>query len=157
MAGWLYRSWFLQSIEVCSTKTRTFTNYFAPLSSPGWIEVAVIAYIAKRLEKIVKSVSSSICRCKTTYHTIMVGLEQRKLLRLKVRRAELALKKQELRFIEQSLRQMSKIINLPIVKELNSRTGHPYIALKVLLSLYRRVRTLANYQNEGRVDFRNKK
>jgi hypothetical protein len=87
----------------------------------------------------------------------MVGLEQRKLLRLKVRRAELALKKQELRFIEQSLRQMSKIINLPIVKELNSRTGHPYIALKVLLSLYRRVRTLANYQNEGRVDFRNKK
>jgi hypothetical protein len=50
---------------------------------------------------------------------------------------------------------MSKTINLPIVKELNSRTGDPYISLKVLLSLYRR--TLANYQNEGRVDFRNKK
>ena len=125
--------------------------------SPGWIEIAVIAVVAANLEKIVKSVAGSIRHCNDVYHRIWTDLEKRKLLRLKTRRAELALTRDEEKFINQSLKEMAAILQTPYVRKLNELTGDPYISLKILLSLYRRVRTLANYQNQRKVDFRNEK
>jgi hypothetical protein len=48
---------------------------------------------------------------------------------------------------------MSKILGFEDIKQLNERTGNPYISLKILLSLYRRVRTLAGYERDGRAGF----
>jgi hypothetical protein len=125
--------------------------------SPGWIELAVVAVVAANLERIVRSVARSIRHCNDVYHRIWTGLEKRKLLRLKVKRAELTLKRDEEKFINQSLKEMTAILETPYVRKLNRLTGDPYISLKILLSLYRRVRTLANYQNQRKVDFRNEK
>jgi hypothetical protein len=125
--------------------------------SPGWIEIAVIAIVARNLEKIVKSVAGSIRHSNRVYHDIMVGLEKRKLLRLKVRRAELALRRDEEKYIHQSLKEMAAILRMPYVRRLDELTGDPYKSLKILLSVYRRVRTMANYQNQGKVNFRNEK
>jgi hypothetical protein len=121
--------------------------------SPGWIEIAVIAVVAVNLAKIVKSVANSIKNCNSVYHEIWTGLEKRKLLRLKRKRAELTLKRDEEKYINQSVKEMATILQMPSVTKLNKLTGDPYISLKILLSLYRRVRTLANYQNQGKADF----
>lgn len=80
----------------------------------------------------------------------MRGLSDRKLLRLEAQRKELEFKREELEYIDFCLSQMGKLLGFKNIDEINSRTGHPYISLKILLSLYRRVRTLVKYEVKGR-------
>ena len=83
----------------------------------------------------------------------MRGSQNRKLLRLKVNEEELRLEKLQIEFIEYSLKKMAGILGVDDIEELNRKTGHPYKTLKILLSVFRRVRTLADYQIRGKVDF----
>ncbi|MFN0068424.1 MAG: hypothetical protein ACKVYV_12385, partial [Limisphaerales bacterium] len=55
------------------------------------------------------------------------------------------------------LKQMSDILGLDNLDEINDRTGHPYISLKILLSLYRRVKRLVDYNSRGQAFFKNQK
>jgi hypothetical protein len=148
---------FYDQLKFVIPKSKRLRVLSIRYESPGWIEIAVIVIIAKNLEKIVKSVASSIKHCNNVYHDIWTGLQKRKLLKLKTRRAELALKRDERKYINQTLKEMAAILQMPSVRKLNELTGDSYISLKILLSLYRRVRTLANYQNQGKADFRNEK
>jgi hypothetical protein len=52
---------------------------------------------------------------------------------------------------------MSRIFGFDDIGEINTRTGHPYISLKILLSLYRRVRTLVDYERRGKAVFANRR
>lgn len=45
---------------------------------------------------------------------------------------------------------MAKMIGLSDIEQMNRKTGSPLKTLKILLSLYRRIRTLAEYQNKGK-------
>lgn len=80
-----------------------------------------------------------------------------KLQRLEIRRRELTLQKDELEYIEHSAHIITKIFNFDNIQEINERTGHPYISLKILVSLYRRVRTLVNYEQKGKAFFTNRR
>ena len=51
----------------------------------------------------------------------------------------------------------TKLLGFNNLDEINARTGHPYLSLKILLSLYRRVKTLTDYIGKGKADFRNEK
>ena len=88
-----------------------------------------------------------------TYHEIVTGMHKRKILRLNANLKTLRFQKEELQFIDLASKKMAKTLGFADLKELNSKTGDPYISLKILLSLYRRLRTLADYQNKGKVDF----
>jgi hypothetical protein len=126
-------------------------------ASPGWIELALVLSGAMGVERIVKSVAKSIDHTNDTYNNIIRGMSERKLLRLKVKRKELQFRAEELEFIDTCQKQMGKLMGFNNLSEINERTGNPYITLKILLSLYRRVRTLAKYQENGKVDFRNER
>jgi hypothetical protein len=91
------------------------------------------------------------------YNRLMRGLSKRKLLRLKVKRKELQFKREELEYISLCASEMSRLLGFTNIDEINARTGHPYISLKILLSLYRRIRTLVNYETKGKADFSNKR
>jgi hypothetical protein len=126
-------------------------------ASPGWIELALLVSVAIAVERIVKSMANTIDHSHNVYNKIVRGLSERKLLRLDVKRKELQFEREELEHIEVCLSQMSKLLGFKDMKEINARTGHPYISLKILLSLYRRVRTLVNYETKGKAKFRNEK
>lgn len=126
-------------------------------ASPGWIEIALILSVALNVEKIVKSVCASIQVMNKTYSDIMRGMQERKLLRIEVEKSELELKKAELEYVEGAAREMAAILGIRNIDVVNDRTGHPYRTLKILLSLYRRVRILANYQSKKKADFSNTK
>jgi hypothetical protein len=122
-------------------------------SSPGWIELGLIVATAVAVERLVRSTTNSLRNMNDLYDHIMRGLHERKLLRLETRRQELRLREEEMQFVEQSLQQMGRMLQIPSLRKLNELTGHSYISLKILLSLYRRVRALVKFQLQGKVDF----
>ncbi len=126
-------------------------------ASPGWLEVALILSVAFSVERLVKSIANTIGHANDVYDRVVRGMSERKLLRLEVERKKLQFKKEELEYITSCLEQMAKLLGFSNLEEINARTGHPYLSLKILLSLYRRVKTLTDYIGKGKADFRNEK
>ena len=122
-------------------------------ASPGWFELSLIVTVALSVGRIVKAIAASIDIANHTYHEIVKLMQERKLLRIKAEGEALKLKTSEIAFIEDCSLRMARLLGYENVPELNRRTGHPYKTLKILMSFYRRVRILAEYQNLGKVDF----
>lgn len=119
-------------------------------ASPGWIELSIIVAVAVAGESIVKAIATAIKEANSTYQEIHRGMQERKLLRIKVAKKELELEQEHQKFIENSADRMVKLLGLSSIEQMNQKTGSPLKTLKILLSLYRRIRTLAEYQNTGK-------
>jgi len=114
----------------------------------------LILAAAYSVQKLVTAIATTIREANDTYGSVVRGLHERKLLRLEVRRKELQFKQEEFEFIEHAARTMGRLLGFSSLREIHQRTGHPYITLKILLSLYRRVRTIAQYLDTGKAKFR---
>jgi hypothetical protein len=119
-------------------------------ASPGAITLSLILEKAELLAAIVGAVAGSITVCNTLYNKIMNDLQHRKLLRIKVERENIALRREELDLIREYNREMAAILQIGTPDALDARTGRPLVSLKILLSVFRRVRTLADYKNKGK-------
>jgi hypothetical protein len=100
------------------------------------------------LAAIVAAVGGSIAGCNALYNKIMNDLQRRKLLRIEVEKEKIALGHEELKLIGEYNKQMAEMLQLGSPDALDERTGKPLVSLKILLSVYRRVRTLAEYRNK---------
>ena len=119
-------------------------------ASPGWIELRLIQFVARTVEGIIKSIATSIIEANRVYNEIHKGLSERKLLRIDVKKKELELEMMHADYIEKSANTMARLVGLRDVSQMHEKTGSPLKTLKILLSLYRRIRTLAEYQNKGK-------
>lgn len=119
-------------------------------ASPGWIELRLINFVAHTVESIVKSIAASILHANHVYNEVHKGLSERKLLRIDVKKKELELEIMHAQYIEQSANTMARLVGLDNLNQMHDKTGSPLKTLKILLSLYRRIRTLAEYQNSGK-------
>jgi hypothetical protein len=63
------------------------------------------------------------------------------------------LNREEIEFIESLLPTIANTLDFTDIRAINEKTGHPYILLKILLSLYRRLRTLTEYERKGKAQF----
>jgi hypothetical protein len=148
---------FYNQLKFMTRKSDRPTIQSMQYASPGWIELASISLNAAfLLEKLVKSVCSSLTTCNATYTDLVKGMHDRKLLRLETREQLENLTGDNLRYVEHSAEKMSKRMAIGNIDDIDKRTGHPYRSAKILFSLYRRVRTLAEYQQSGKADFSNK-
>ena len=118
--------------------------------SPGWIDLALLVGVALSVERLIKAIAGSIGYANAVYHDIHTGLQKRKLLRLEAKRKDLELEREQMQYVEQSVQRMTRLLGFKNLDEINERTGSPLITLKILLSFYRRLRTLAEYQNRGK-------
>jgi hypothetical protein len=84
---------------------------------------------------------------------IRKGIHDRKLSEIKVRREQLSFDEETLDFISRSSDTMAQMLGLENVRELDEKTGNRLISLKILLSFYRRLKVLADYQLNGKADF----
>lgn len=124
-------------------------------ASPGWLELSVAAVtIAVAVRQFVNAVAAAIREGDSTYTHIVKGLTDRKLLRLDAKRKHLEFRRAELEYIEYCADTTARLLGMPDAAELHARTGHPYRSLKILLSLYRRVRALADFQDKGKAAFK---
>ena len=119
-------------------------------ASPGAINLSLILEQAQLLAAIVGAVAGSIAVCNTLYNKVMNDLQRRKLLRIEVEREKIALSQEELKLIREYNKEMAAILQIGTPDALDARTGRPLVSLKILLSVYRRVRTLADYRNKGK-------
>lgn len=124
-------------------------------ASPGWLELSLLVAAAVKIEAIVKAIASSIDHVNATYNAIRKGIYDRKLSDIKVRREQLRLDEETLDFISRSSDTMAQILGLENVRQLDEKTGDRLISLKILLSFYRRLKVLADYQLNGNADFSN--
>ncbi len=102
---------------------------------------------------LVNIIAGTIKSANHAYTDVVKGMQQRKLMRLKGKEAVLKLRQSELDFIAENAETMGRVLGITDVSSIHARTGNPYITLKILLSLFRRVRTLAEYQLQGKADF----
>ncbi|MER8512377.1 hypothetical protein NKH47_05415 [Mesorhizobium sp. M1060] len=59
---------------------------------------------------------------------------------------------EEVKIIADSANDMARLIELPSAGALHARTGDPLVLLKILFSVYRRIRLLAEYKDAGKAD-----
>ncbi|WP_156927675.1 hypothetical protein [Bradyrhizobium sp. Tv2a-2] len=116
-------------------------------ASPGVISLALILEQAQMLAAIVTAVAGSVAACNALYNQIMNDLQRRKLLRIEVEKARITLSREELNLIREYNKEMAEILKIGTPDVLDERTGKPLVSLKILLSVYRRIRTLAEYHN----------
>lgn len=120
--------------------------------SPGALVLSLCTPVALMLSGVVRSVAKTIDQCNTVYGNIYRGMQERKLLRLRTEVNIQKLEREKLKFIKQSVRQLEKILEIR-AGQIDERTGHPYISLKILLAVYRRTKELAGYERRGTASF----
>ena len=102
---------------------------------------------------IVKKVCDSFDNINNTYNGIQKGIVDRKVNKLDLRKKQLDLRKEELKWAEDSVKLLADKIGLEDVETLRALSPNPIVALKILLSFYRRVRDLAKLQRRGQIKF----
>jgi hypothetical protein len=122
-------------------------------ASPGWIELYLQLPLAVQVASSIASIAASIGVCNRVYNAIYTDLQNRKLLRMERERKERELSLHEIRFLRESFDEMAGLMGLPNADEIHKRTNNPLVSMKILLSMYRRFRELAEFQNRGKADF----
>jgi len=79
-------------------------------------------------------------------------MSERKLLRLDIEKKQIELEKLHAEYIYSSLARMAKMLGLENLEQMNEKTGSPLKTIKILLSLFRRVKKLAEYEGRGKTD-----
>jgi RNA-binding protein YhbY len=123
-------------------------------ASPGLIELYLNLPLAVQLGSIVTSVAGSIGICNKVYNSIYADLQKRELLKIEVERKRIELSREEIEFVTDASETMAKLMDIPSVAAIHARTGNPLISLKILLSVYRRIRILADYKIRGKANLR---
>jgi len=124
-------------------------------ASPGFIELTELAGVAKDIAYIVSYVSAAILAGNKTYSQIQKGITERKLSKINLRSEELKLLEQERAFIHRSINEIANVMGVrsETLARLYLRTENNELAvLKILSSLYRRARDLADLQNKKKLD-----
>lgn len=122
-------------------------------ASPGAIELLLNLPTIIQISASIASIIATAGAGHKLYHSIHKGLQERKLLRLDVRMRELEVQRDEYEFVLRSAREIADFLGIEKIEELHERTGHPLTTLKVLLSYYRRLSDLADFQEEGMANF----
>lgn len=123
-------------------------------ASPGAIELLLELPIAVQVGSVVTFVAGNLTICNRVYNKVMTDLQNRKLLRLEVERKQLELKRDEFKACLEMSDELAKVLNLDGIGELHERTRDPLKSVKILASVYRRVRILADFKNRKKANLR---
>ena len=83
-------------------------------------------------------------------------MQKRRLLRIKTENEIRKLTPPEQGRINEQAKEMAAILDVDVAR-LNDLTNSPYISLKILLSLFRRVRAISEFQERGKVQLGEKR
>jgi hypothetical protein len=86
-----------------------------------------------------------------TYTEIYRDLQDRKLLKIKTENEIRRLSASECRVIDTHVKTIAQVLDVD-PKALNDKTGSSYKSLKILLSLFRRMKRLSEFQKKGMIN-----
>jgi hypothetical protein len=123
-------------------------------ASPGLMEFVQAVAPAASVAIAVTQFPRLISAANAAYTEIMKGIHDRKMNKIDLRRAEIELAREELAFADEQFQRLGEAMGISgdELTRLRRYSGNPAMALKILLSLYRRVRDVAELQAEGKLD-----
>lgn len=145
---------YLHGLVPKPLRPRVFSIQYA---SPGWLELGLAVGVALSIRRIVRAFCDSGRDIVSLYNDIHKGLSERKLQGISVKREELKLNREQIEFAEYSIEKLSKMMAFEGFPELKQITPNELSSLKILLSFFRRIRILGEYQKNGKADFGPKK
>lgn len=122
-------------------------------ASPGWIELSLVVTVALSARRIIKACVVSASELNSLYQEIYKNLHERKLLRIEAKEAELRLEEKQLQFMETSSKKLARLLKIPAIEVIRAQSPTRLAELKMLLSLFRRARKLADYEKAGKASF----
>lgn len=122
-------------------------------ASPGFIELTLLVKAAFAVAAIVGVVVKSGGGVNSLYHQIYKGMQERRMMQIDLKQKELELARSQLDFAVKSSEQLANGLGFESLNQLNEGTGNPVATLKILMSYYRRIRTLAEYVTKGKASF----
>ena len=108
---------------------------------------------ALSIRTIVKAFVASASELDALYHKIYKNIHERRLMNVEAEQAVLKLKDEELRFLVDSSKRLARLLRIPASEILMAQSVNPVAKTKMLLSLFRRVKTLAEYEKKGKAQF----
>ena len=120
-------------------------------NSPGEIELTVLADVNAQMRAMLGSVVEAPKPASEAYHAIHAELSKRTLLGENPSKSFL---QHHGDYLKGALRELGAAIGFRDIKKLGIYSADPLRALKILLSLYRRLMALREYVEEEKVDFK---
>jgi hypothetical protein len=119
-------------------------------ASPGFLELAAAAGIISQIKTMLVAASDAGRHLNETYSQIQKGIHDRKLNKIKRQEERVKLEILHQKFIQESSKTMAKLMDLD-VDRINDMTESPFITLKIVLSIYRRLRKLKTFERTKKV------
>lgn len=119
-------------------------------ASPGWIDLGVYVGIAVAIRQMLIAFSEAGRHLNDTYNQIQDGIHQRKLNEIKIKKQELQLEGERLKFVRKSCEELARLMGFKHLDQMHALTGNPLVTLKMLCALYRRIRTLEEFELDGK-------
>ncbi len=123
-------------------------------ASPGFIELSELLLVACTVAGIVKAFCSAIDNAHGTYRRIQRESVALELAKINLKREQLDLTQRQLVFCESATKTLVDLFGLTESQDrlLDQKvTGNQIMKLKILLSVFRRLESLATKQSEGKI------
>jgi hypothetical protein len=122
--------------------------------SPGWMDLHLVLETAKAIGTTVAVVSGAVIAATKAYNDVYRGLRERELLRIKAERSRIRLSRDKIEFAVMASQTIANMMGFKNLVDLNMLTNdNPLANLKILMSYYRRIRTLVDFSESEKATF----
>lgn len=125
-------------------------------ASPGWLDLGLYVSVAISIKCMLVAFSVAGRHLNDTYTKIQQGIYERKLNTLKLRKKEFEIESERVKFVKTSCQEMATLMGFKHLKEVHELTKDPLVSLKMLSALYRRLRTLEEFESAGKTKIKDK-
>jgi hypothetical protein len=118
--------------------------------SPGWIDILLNLDPAIKLAGSVAAVAGSLAAAAKAFNAIQKALYDIRAQRGKAKVEEIKLTRAQIQELLGLTKDLAKLMKFDKVAALEQRTGDPEVAAKLVAAQFRRLKTLAEFQTEGK-------
>jgi hypothetical protein len=153
MEGRIQRGELFPLLVLLDTQDSKTEHCFNSVCFTGLDRLSLVLAVGVALRRIINNLCDATLRIDETYNEIYKRAQQRRLLRLDSKSAELKLDRENLKFLEESSETFAKLLGFERLDDLNNLAPNRLAALKMLFAFYRRVRKLKQYQDKKKLKF----
>lgn len=120
-------------------------------SSPGWLDLLLNQDVAIGVARAVATLSAGAAIAVGSYHQIHKMLSDIAVSRKRNKVEQMRLTLDEAKIVTDMCDEMARFLGFRNLKELHRYTGNPEVTLKLMLAHFRRISTLVEYVENGKV------
>lgn len=120
--------------------------------SPGVLELALYVPTALAISVMIKTIINNFDRILDLVRKLYETLHDLKLMKIDASRKELELKREQIEFLKYAIQNLDSALEIPHAAQIDELAPNDLAGLKLRLSLFRKVKTLAEFQKRGKAN-----